>query len=403
MIEIASSFKLSSEKEKVKNSFRLLSDYLIHNDFKGYEYDDLLASPLVSTLTFNSLWLKIIAVQVSKRSFINVRSLLGVPKLPSTKAFGFIIKGYLYHYLATGEEKYLPQVKKSLQWLLDNSTKGFSGYCWGNDFDFASRAGYFKKGLPTIVWSSHIQESFDLAYKVFGDEKYKEVVMSVADFTEKDLEYISDGSGICIAYAPGIKIPIHNSNLLAVVALLRGWKYSKNTVHYDTAKKALNWTLSKQNSDGSWYYGAIPMLYWIDNYHTGYNLDCFSAAQGIAGKDFVSDMTIESTFEYWKKNLFEENGRPKFYYNSLYPTDIQACAQAIESFSKYSARNHDAYLQAQKVALWTLNNMQKPNGSFRYRIYKHWKNNLEAIHWGQATMLSSLGHLLYYGKKNNPN
>ncbi len=390
-------------QKKIEQSFQKLSDYLAHNDFKGYEYDDLLASPFVNTLTFNSLWLKIIAVQVSKRFFINVRPLLGVPKLHSTKAFGFIVKGYLCHYLATGDDRYIPTVKKSLQWLMDHASKGYSGYCWGNDFDFASRAGYFKKELPTIVWSAHIQESFELAYKVLGDEIYKEVVIRVADFTEKDLERIHDDSGFCIAYAPGIKAQIHNSNLLAVATLLRGWKYSHNPLYFETAKNAVNWTLQKQNPDGSWYYGAVPMLHWIDNYHTGYNLDCFCTAQNIAGKDFVSDEVIDSTYQYWKKNFFEPDGQPKFYNNSLYPADIQACAQAIESFSKYSIREADAGLHAQKIAEWTVANMQKPNGSFRYRIYKHWTYNLEAIHWGQATMLSSLGHLLYYFNKTLKN
>jgi hypothetical protein len=39
--------------------------------------------------------------------------------------------------------------------------------------------------------------------------------------------------------------------------------------------------------------------------------------------------------------------------------------------------------------------MQKKNGAFRYQIRRFWKNNLEAIHWGQSTMLAALGAYLY--------
>lgn len=396
---VAEKYKAGTLRE-VQYSFDKLSDYLIANDFSGYEYDDLLASPFVSFMTFKSLWLKIAAVQTSKRSPINLRRILGVPKLKSTKGYGFVIKGYLYHHLVTGEEKYLPIVKEALQWLMQHSSKGYSGYCWGNDFDFASRAGYFPKYLPTIVWSAHIQESFDLAYRVFGNEEYKKVVISVADFIEKDLERMKDNSGYCIAYAPTIVKPIHNSNLLGVAALMRAYKHTGNKNYYDVAKNACNWSVAKQNTDGSWYYGDIPMLHWIDNYHTGYNLDCLCTAHEIGGNDFVDKKIITTTYNYWKKNLFEESGRPKFYYNKIYPSDIQATAQAIESFSKYSKYDPNAIDQAELVTNWALKNMQKENGSFRYRIHENYTNNLETIHWGQSTMLSSLAHLLYF---KNPN
>jgi len=380
---------------KADQSFHRLMDYLIRNDFKGHEYDDLLASPFVNALTFNSLWLKIIAVQISKRFFLNLRPLLGVPKLHSTKAFGFIIKGILYHHLATGEKKYLAHAQRALSWLLENISKGYPGLSWGNDFDFASRAGFYKKGLPTIVWSSHIQEAFDLAWKVFKDETFKDAVIRIAEFTHQGLEFVKDSGGSYIAYSPGITIPIHNSNLLGVVALLRGWKYSGNKEHFIKAKEALNWSISKQNKDGSWYYGPIPMLHWIDNYHTGYNLDCLMKVREITGDELINEQVTQSTYSFWKNNLFTGKGQPKFYHNGLYPADIQACAQAIESFSKYLFHDDDAYLPMVRTTQWTLNNMQKPNGSFRYRIYKFRTYQLEAIHWGQATMLSALGHFIF--------
>jgi hypothetical protein len=377
-------------------SFDRLSGYLVSQDFKGYEYDDLLASPFVNAVAGRGLYPRIAAVQAAKRFPFDIRRLVGVPKLHSTKAWGFIIKGYLYHYLATGDDRYLPLARRGLRWLQENTSRGYSGACWGNDFDFASRSGFMPKGLPTIVWTSHIQAAFALAHEVFGDSEYRDVVVSAAEFIERDLERMPDSTGLCLAYAPGIKHPVHNSNLLGVVALLRGWRHSNRHSYLELARQSINWSVAKINPDGSWFYGTLPMLHWIDNYHTGYVLDCLCEAQDIAGGAFVPSTVIARTYEFWRDHLFEADGRPKFYHDRVHPTDIQATAQAIESFAKYSRRDPNALAHAVKVATWALAHMQKANGAYRYRIYKHWTNQLEAIHWGQGTMLSALGHVLFH-------
>ena len=96
-----------------------------------------------------------------------------------------------------------------------------------------------------MVWSSHIQETFLLAYELLGDEEYKKTAISVADFVANDLPRLSDESGICLAYAPTIVAPVHNANLLGAAALLRAWKYSGKQEHYELAKKAVNWSVER--------------------------------------------------------------------------------------------------------------------------------------------------------------
>lgn len=388
-------------KKIVIASLNALAAYLEKCGFAGWEYDDLLASPLVRFFTFKQLPLQIAAVQVAKRSFVNPRRILGVPKLKSTKGSGFMVKGFLRAWQASGDERWLEHVRELLDWLMKNASPGYSGRCWGNDFDFASRAGFFPKGLPTVVWSSHIQEAFLLAYELLGDEEYKKTALSVADFVASDLPSISDESGVCLAYAPTIIAPVHNANLLGAAALLRGWKFSGNMEHFELARKAINWSVTRMNADGSWFYGNKPMLHWIDNYHTAYNLDCLCLAHEIGGESIVSKDVVRRTFAFWRDHFFMEDGRPKFYHHRLYPIDIQATAQAIESLAKYSTFDGKALELAWRTALWAIEHMQKKNGAFRYRIRKYWTNNLETIHWGQATMLSALGYLLYFSELNN--
>lgn len=49
---------------------------------------------------------------------------------------------------------------------------------------------------------------------------------------------------------------------------------------------------------------------------------------------------------------------------------------------------------AEKVAVWTINNMQDKSGYFYYRKGRIIKNKVPTFHWGQATMYLALSSLL---------
>ena len=106
-----------------------------------------MGSKVVKLLTLRNLFLERVAIQVGRRSIINLRKVLGVKKLYSSKAFGFFAKGYLYYYLATQDKTYLNLVQEHLSWLESNYCKDYSGMSWGNSFDFASRGGLMPKRL----------------------------------------------------------------------------------------------------------------------------------------------------------------------------------------------------------------------------------------------------------------
>ena len=63
----------------------------------------------------------------------------------------------------TGSEK----AEFALQWLIEHQSTGYSGACWGNHFDYQSRAFYLPKGVPTVVWTSLIGHAFLDAYEHF--------------------------------------------------------------------------------------------------------------------------------------------------------------------------------------------------------------------------------------------
>jgi hypothetical protein len=146
-------------------------------------------------------------------------------------------------------------------------------------------------------------------------------------------------------------------------------------------------------SNGAWWYAEQPKFHWIDNFHTGYNLDsldCYLKSSG----DNEFRAHLERGLRYFTSTFFEDSGCPKYYHDRTYPVDIQCAAQAIDTLSLFSDRDLECRVLAEKVALWTIRNMQDSNGFFYYRQYPFIKAKTPMLHWGQATMFKALAHFM---------
>ncbi len=362
----------------------------------------MLASPIVRALCFENLLLQRIAIQVGERSPVNLRPLLRVPKLRSSKADGFFARGYLHAHLATGDMRWLWLAEELLDSLGDRTSGGVPGCAWGNDFDFASRAGLFRKGAPTVVWTSHIGEAFALAHRITGAARHADMVVQIGDFVLNGLERHEDGEGVCLAYAPGLIPLVHNSNMLGGVALLRAWAYDGDDRKLELARRVFAWSLARMEPDGSFYYGVGDTYAWIDNFHTAYVIDCLSEAHELAGSDLIPLDVLERAVGYWRRTFFLADGTPRYYHDRSYPLDIQCAAQAIETLSKLSATDPGALSQAKAVLRSTTAKLGRADGFFEYRRLRRYPIRLVSLHWGQATMLSALGCFLVATRAEDP-
>ncbi len=381
------------------HAYLALHENAIQAEYRGYEFDDLLASRLIRLLAGRSLLRQRIAVQVGELLPINIRPLVGIHKLESTKARGFFAKGYLWLYASNSDRRWLDAATASLEWLLEHPSTGYRGLSWGNDFDFASRAGRFPRSLPTVVWSAHIAEAMALASRIVPSSRYADALGYVADFIVTDLGMTQHARGVCLHYAPGVPAQIHNSNLLGAAVLARASEQrADNRVWRDIAIRSYRWSLSHWQSDGSWLYGVGPNYRWVDNFHTAYVIESLLTGHELLGEDEVPWSVIDRSVSYWISHFFGADGTPHYYNDRIYPVDIQCAAQAIETLSRLSDRFATCEPLASKVLIWTLDHMRKPNGAFRYQICRGLRNNLEYLHWGQATMLSALGAYLHHVK-----
>ncbi len=382
-----------ASRDQIADSIGRLSVWLEKNDYRGYDTFDGLNAKYVRPLTFETNFLRTVLQQGVRRFPINLRPILGIPKSYSTKGMGFLARGFIRLHQVTGEKASADKAEFALQWLMENQSKGYSGACWGNHFDYQSRSFYLPKGVPTIVWTSLIGHAFLDGYEHFQKQIYLKTAVSACDHILNDLDTHADGDSVCISYIPGQNKQVHNSNTLGASFLARTYSHTRNETYRALAEKAIKYTTKYQRADASWFYGEAANLHWVDNFHTAYVLDCFKYYM-VATGDHRFEKNLQAGYDYWKKIFFLENGCTRYYDHKTLPIDIQCSSQAIDTLTFFNDRDPESLPLALRVARWTIENMQDPSGYFYYRRYSKWLvNKTPTLHWGQATMHCALAGL----------
>jgi rhamnogalacturonyl hydrolase YesR len=384
---------MNNKTDQILIALKTVEKWVEDHNYKGYDPADGLTS-FLRPLTFGNLFLDRLLLQLIWRSPINLRPLFGVKPLDSFIGRGYMAWGYLTRLKMTGDDQYKHKAVSCLGWLMNNKAPGFVHYSWGKMFDFASRGGRQGKFEPITVWTSLIGQAFLDAYEIMGNEKYLEVADSICRWILERPRNQTD-SGFCINYTPFGKgdCTIHNQSMLAAAMLARTAKFNNNDEYIKVSREAVKYTCTRQLSDGAWYYGEEPKYHWIDNFHTGYNLDALKCYI-----DSTNDKTYENElkkgFDFFKNNFFESTGRPKYYHDRTYPIDSQCASQAIETLANFSDYEGSSLDQAVRVANWTIKNMQDRTGYFYFMRYPFITLKVPMIHWGQATTYKALTHLL---------
>jgi hypothetical protein len=376
---------------KLEKSIEALSNWIQSRHYKGYDPGDGQLSPL-RYLTLNQHFARRLLTAAVLRAPFNIRPLIGTPPHTSTKGMGYFAWGYTKQYARTGDRRHLEPARHCLDWLIAHRSPNCKEYCWGNHFAFSTRSGTIPAHEPTIVWTSLIGQAFLEASRTFREDKYLHIASSICDWI-LTLPREQTASGTCLSYVAFTQSSIHNSNMLGAALLGQVGTLTGNQEALDTAREAMRYSCTRLNDDGSWYYGEAPKYHWIDIFHTGYNLDSLKRYIESTG-DRSFEPQLRRGLDYFVRTFFEADGRPKYYHNKTYPTDIQCAAQAIDTLTFFSDQHTEVLTLAQKVAGWTIDHMQDSDGHFYYRDLGWTMNKTPMLHWGQGTMLKALAHLI---------
>jgi rhamnogalacturonyl hydrolase YesR len=376
--------------KKLKESIDKLEAWVEAHNYKGYDPTEGLNS-FLRPLALGNQFAERLLLQVIWKSPFNLRPFVGIKPSDSTKGRGYMAWGYLFRHKTTQNPKFKARAIACLDWLIANKA-GHVGYSWGNHFDYVTRAGVIPAGFPIIVWSSLIGQAFLEAYEQTAEGRFLEVARGICTWIMK-LPREQTSSGACLSYVPFAQFSMHNSNMLGAAMLARTWKHTKEEKLLEVACSAIQYSCHRQRDDGSWWYGQERKYHWIDNFHTGYNLDSLKRYLDSTG-DETYRPHFQSGLRYFKDTFIEPSGVPRYYHDRTYPIDIQCAAQAIETLAFCSDEDPSCLDSSRKVAEWTIDKLQDPKGYFYYRQYPMIKAKIPYIHWGQSTMYKGLATLL---------
>ena len=389
----------SKLKSKIESSFLKLKSYCEAENFAGWDPYDGLNSKIFNALPLKHWDLARLAwIQGFKRSPINFRKLLLVPKQHNAKGIGLFLSGYcnLYDLALKGEtafgtkEEILFKINELANLLDKLKNTNFSGACWGYNFPWQARRLFlFPKDTPTVVATSFCVEALFKAYDITKNKDFKNLALSAADFIMNDLNRTPHHSGFLFSYSPyNGNNTVYNASLLGAKTLSLCYKYSDKKIYKETAIKAISAACDGQETNGSWIYGLLPVQSWIDSFHTGYNLDAISMYQECSG-DHQFEENIKKGFNYYMQNFFKKDGTPKYYHNKIYPIDIHSPGQLFVTLSKLNKYTPNKII-ANKVMYWTHKNMQSKKGYFYYQLKKGVSSKISYMRWSNAFMFNAL-------------
>lgn len=374
----------------LNQGLKKLLSYIEKQQYRGYDPYDALTSPFfkLPILRTNKL-IRFGAQQVVKRLPFNIRPLLFVPKGYNPVTLGLCIQGYAHLYEAEPKNSmhHLDRIKFLTAELKKMIPEGFSGACWGYDFDWEARHAKINAYQPTVVATGIITNALFIAYQATGNKELADLIASAAKFVTNDLNQTESGNGICFSYSPTDHQQVFNASMKGVRILAQAYAISKDETLIQLAEKAVNFVASAQNTDGSWAYSLAKSGGWIDNYHTGYVLDCLSEYEKVSNNPKLKTV-LENGYRFYLQHFIAKDGMPKFYHNKTYPIDCTAASQTILTTIRFGDKE-----LAGKVVEWMTQNMQKSNGSFAFRKYRHYTEKTSFMRWSDAWMFAALCNL----------
>jgi hypothetical protein len=389
-----------NDNHLISQSLNDLIRYIQSHDYSGYDPYDALNGVKLGKL--QNKFIKLAVTQFCVYSPINLRFFFKIEPEKNPKTIGLFLQAYcklVKHGFI--EKKDFDLVSRQLEeFLIHHRSEGYSEYCWGFNFDWQDQSRYAKKGLPTIVITSVIANAFLELYELTNDSQFLNIAQSSCQFLLKNLHITKTERGICFSYTPIDQYIVHNANALGAALLARMYSITNEENFFVHSKQAFDFLLSFQRDDGSWAYSVNLQTEKERNqidFHQGFIIDSIY--------DFVINMKPEEEkyknalmkgAEFYCQRQFDDKGRSKWRLPWRLPVDIHNQAQGIITCCKLYNILHDKkyIMTAEKIALWTIENMWDKNGFFYYQKLPFFTNKISYMRWGQAWMMLALATLL---------
>ena len=381
------------QEDATAASVKLLG-YCRANDWAGYDPYDALNSRFFTALPFlDSRLPRLLATQALKRSPVDVRRLLLIPRTQNPKAMALFLAAALrLRHVEASNVEGLDELM--IERLIALRSRGTSYWCWGYSFPWQTRTLVVPRGTPNLVCTTFVAGSLLDAYERRSESRCLNMAVSAAEYILNEL-YRTDGHSVAgFSYPlPSMKADIHNANFLAAALFCRVYKLTGDAKFLDPALRVARYSAARQRDDGSWPYGEGDTQQWVDNFHTGYNLCALrDISRSLETSEFESHIRVG--FDFYRAHFFLEDGTARYFHDRTYPIDIHCVAQSIITLLAFRDLDQDSVPLAHRVFRWAMAHLWDERGFFYYRVLRFGTIRSSYMRWSQAWMLLALATLL---------
>ena len=366
--------------------------YCRSNEWAGYDPYDALNSDLFKALPFlNSRVPRLGLTQALKRSPVNLRSLLQVPKTQNPKGLALFLSALIKLWRKGLQDR--QELQELIAFMIERlsalRSPGVPYWCWGYSFPWQTRTIVVPLGAPNLVCTSFVGNALLDASDHCRDSRCLEMALSAAEYILNEL-YWTGGGSVGFSYPlPSLRIQVHNANFLAAALLCRVYSHTKDKKFLLPALQVARYSARKQHPDGSWHYGEALSQRWIDNFHTGYNL-CALQAVGRYAATTEFNGVLERGYEFYRRHFFRKDGSVRYFHDRNYPIDIHCVAQSIITLVTLKDMDPGNLRLAHSVLGWALTHLWDDRGFFYYRVLRSHTNRISYMRWSQAWMLLAM-------------
>lgn len=180
----------------------------------------------------------------------------------------------------------LALVRRHLQWLRENSCKGYSGPCWGLGFRQAIAPGLvYEAGMPLATMTPYPLEAFVRYHEATRDDAVVPVIRGIHDFFDRDIQVMEEtGDFLVTSYAAMRDRRVVNAVSYAMfsLALLLPYIGPAQERARDRIGKLYRYLEISQRADGSWLYSPDGPPF-IDCFHSCIVLKNLIRADALVG------------------------------------------------------------------------------------------------------------------------
>ena len=300
-------------KKKIKMKKEFIESYLIQDDLSTHDPYDIWKTDRGSNIKKVYYRHKYIGLLPAGALtiydlYINNSFRMGYKKQEYPIVRAQAVLTLLNLYKQEERDIYLEYAKKHIDWLLENSSKGYSGYCWGTGFKIViSQTLVYDKNVPFSTNTPYILEAFHHYYQLTKEPKILEVIKSIYNFYQEDILVLEEDENILItSYGPFKDRVVTNAVAYTMFAYSIFYNYCDNKKEItNKIKKMHNFILSVQEENGSWIYAPYDKNSFIDCFHSAFVLkNLIKTAQNTSIE--IESKIIEDGYNYILKNFYDK-------------------------------------------------------------------------------------------------